>query len=233
MQKLLRSLKKIFSGTDPCCLFIFILSFVLSAWFTHLFLSSNDASRYSLAKAISQRGSFEISGIQEKLIPPAAIVDIVLYQGKTYSDKAPLGGILAAVPALISHLAYEKEHWRIFWSSLFIAALPAAVCGALFYLLCLSYNCSRQKSLLLSVGLVLGTNLFYWSTLMFSHALTCCLLLTCFYIPKIHKGHYLILSAVFCHSDKTAYKKKAALSRISLIRSSVDIMWFPFAMFSI
>ncbi len=88
----------------------------------------------------------------------------------------PLSAIAHAV------FAEHQMYWRIFVTSVFVAALPLALTGGLIYLLALAYGARRQHAILVASGVVFGTNLLYWSTLMFSHALSTCLLVSSFYL---------------------------------------------------
>lgn len=169
---------------DPLLVWVVCSSFAVSTGYTHLVLSTNDASRYSLTKAIVTRGSLEIGETLALFEAQAGRGDRAVFEGRTYSDKAPLGSFLGVVPASVAHVVFsdDQEYWRIFLTSIFLAALPLAITGALVYRLALGYGASKELAILLASGVVFGTNLLYWSTVMFSHALSTCLLLSSFYL---------------------------------------------------
>ncbi len=149
-------------------------------------MSTNDASRYSLTKSIVTRGTFEIGETLKIFEAQSGSADKTIFEGKVYSDKAPLGSFLGVVPAYIAHILFgdDKEYWRILVMSVFVAALPMAVTGGLIYLLALGYGARRELAVLIACGAVFGSNLLYWSTVMFSHSLSTCLVVSSFYLIR-------------------------------------------------
>ena len=107
---------------DRFLIWVVLSSLFISVGYTHLGLSTNDASRYSLTKAIVTRGTLEIGDTLKLFEAQSGSADKTLYKGKMYSDKAPLGSFLGVVPAYLAHKAFgdDQEYWRIFVTSLFV-----------------------------------------------------------------------------------------------------------------
>ena len=133
---------------DPFLLWIFFSALFVSIGYTHLVLSTNEASRYSLTKSIVTRGTLEIGPTLKQFEAQAGMADKAVFEGRTYSDKAPLGSFLGVPPAAIAHAVFadHQEYWRIFATSIFIAALPLAITGVLIYLLALSTSAQAVPS---------------------------------------------------------------------------------------
>lgn len=167
------------------------LSLVLlavSAFFTHIGVSTNDGVRYSLAKAIATRGTLSIDGILTSVIPAEIAVDSATFEGRTYSDKAPVGSFIGAVPAFVGHHLTSREPGRIWLTSCVMSALPFAAIGALLFLAARREGLGKVSAWWIAGAFTLGTNLFYWSTLMFSHAMTAYFVCQCVYLLRYASG---------------------------------------------
>jgi hypothetical protein len=133
---------------------------------------------------MATRGSLEVGNLIDQLVGPERAYDKAVYRGRVYSDKAPLGGLIGSIPCKVGEALFPVEHWRFFLTSLCIAALPAALTGWMMFMLALRYNDDWRIATFISFATMWGTNLLYWSTLMFSHSLTAALLVGAFYLLK-------------------------------------------------
>ena len=156
----------------------------LAATYTHVGLTVNDGSRYCLAQAIALDGSFEIGARYLRAVGTAGAIDKISYEGRVYSDKAPLGSFLAAPVAWLANALGLGERAAIYACSLAIAAMPAGVACACVFLVARSIGATAPRAVFASLALGAGTNLLYWSTLMFSHALSAALVVASYALVR-------------------------------------------------
>jgi hypothetical protein len=161
---------------------IFLTVFIACAFFTNTYLTTNDASRFSLTVALAERGSADITDILPKVISPGwKIKDFAELGGRVYSDKAPFGSF-AAVPAyLIASRAGLRFPWVIYVVSLLTAGLATAGTATLIYKIAAMWTPDERKRILIAVTYGLGTMALFYGTLFFSSAITAFLGIASFY----------------------------------------------------
>lgn len=151
-----------------------VLACLVIPVFPHL-PSANEFSRWALTVSLVERGSPEVSpavGLLGDRIP-----DLATAQGRLYSNKAP-GGSLLAVPAyalartLVGPPSPDNLRASLTAMRLFSATIP-------LLLLCMAFARQGQRAgidsdriLFALAVLLLGTPLFAYGLLLFSHALT-------------------------------------------------------------
>ncbi len=144
--------------------------------------SSNDGSHYALLRAMLDQHTFQI----DSYLPFTEQVDYVERDGKLYSDRPP-GTALAAIPfyalqdALpgpISQLPSLHDAGNPHLASLLmLPALAGAATAVLLYQLLRGYDLSIFAALTASLTLALGTTLWKYSSVLFSHSLSALLVL--------------------------------------------------------
>lgn len=163
-------------------LLLFGLLFLISTYYTHTWVTTNDGSRYALTKAIVTRGTLAVDDVLTSLVEPEKAIDRTEFEGRTYSDKAPVGAMLAVPICALAHVVTARERPHIFLTSLFMSALPFALSGVLLLFIALRAGVQRAPALAMTFLFSAGTNLFYWSNLMFSHALSSFFVLLALYL---------------------------------------------------
>ena len=172
----------------PASLRIFLVLIVFYAFFTHPYVTTNDGSRFALTAAIAGHGRLDIGGILESLISyPFKPGDVSAFNGKEFSDKPPLAGFLGVPVYLLANIFTSNIHTIIYFTTLFVSGVSAALTCALIYLLLLKYGLEEKKAAFAALAAGLATNLFYWGTIMFGHALTTFLVLLAFYFIETGK----------------------------------------------
>ncbi len=160
---------------DQRALFLCLLG--LAALFTHLAPTTNDAVRYALSLSLARHGTIAIDDTLFELIEPQYAEDRAEYDGHIFSDKGPLSSFVGVPAAFLGDRVLQSPRLGFFLTSLLIAALPFALIGVELHGLALRAGHSRRSALALALGFCLGTNLFFYATLMFSHSLSAWLVL--------------------------------------------------------
>lgn len=182
MQSLIQENKKR-SLTDY---WILILTFLTYAYFYQGGFA-NQNTRFNLTNAMVFEKTLSIETFHENT------VDKIEFQGKHFSEKAP-GTSLMALPAtyLLSFfisLDQLKKNERtgdilLYLVTALTISLVTAISSIFFRrsLLLLSPECSQATSVFLTFLVYLGTPLFAYATMLFSHALSASLLIFAVYL---------------------------------------------------
>jgi hypothetical protein len=136
---------------------------------------ANQNSRFALTRAVTEAGTFRIDRWA------STTFDIATLGGHYYSDKAPGLGLLA-VPA---HALYvrafgapthaEAVRAALHWATSGSVSLASALAGGLFYLIVLGRGYSRGTAAFVTLGWLLATPAFAYSTLFYGHQLAAAL----------------------------------------------------------
>lgn len=174
----------------------FVLLLLWYAFFGHNYLTTNDGSRFALTAAIVEAGTLEIGAIYPRIVDASAHpVDAAIFEGRIYSDKAPLGALLAVPLYQLARAFTEQLRWTVYAINVGCAALCGALLGLLFLLTLRDWGMAPMRALLLTLALGLGSNLFYWSTLFFSHALTSLLLFGAWFALRRYRHRWWLIAA--------------------------------------
>jgi hypothetical protein len=182
------------SGSTPSARTIWISLFLVSGFFTHFTLNTNSAPRYSLTKSIVEEGSFSISNTLPVVFDMEKAIDRAEYKGQMYSDKAPFGSILGVPVYWLLSKLFPDEAVRIFFMSLFLNVLPFSLIGILLFQFARRQRYTREESYFASIVFLLGTNVLYWSTTLFSHPLTSLLLFSAILLLYYDNGPRLVFA---------------------------------------
>ncbi len=163
------------SGNYRVEILIFLLIVVFVGPVIHEY-KAQQASRYVFTAAMVDDGTIKIDRYAEAE-PKVLGVDRAVRDGHTYSDKAPLQPVLA-IPFYGSyrlaggHSALEArydEHLGLWWITLWMATIPAALLAVLTYRFGLRY--ASDTSAKATLALVVGSILLPFSALLFGHVL--------------------------------------------------------------
>ncbi len=166
---------------------IFISLFITYAFFTNTYLTTSDASRFSLTASIAEDHTLVIGDYPENVIAdwwwPK---DFAFYNGKIYSDKAPLGSFLGLVPYLIVRIFTTDLGALIFSVSLLTTGLLTALTAVLLYEIGKDYTNNENHRIIVALLYGLGTPAFFYATVFFSHAITAFFAFAAYHL--IHKS---------------------------------------------
>ena len=182
---------------------------------------AQQASRYVLTAAIWDDHTFQLDDYAA-LDPPVLGVDRALKDGHTYSDKAPLQPILA-VPLYAAYRAVGgepasvqrlDENLGLWWITVWMATVPAAVLAALMYRVGRRY--APRGSLPATLSLFSGSILLPFAAVLFSHSLVSLLVFAAFVLVmgELSKGRALATGALL--GAAVAVEYTAAVSVIVL-----------------
>lgn len=138
--------------------------------------SSNDGSHYALVRALVERRSFEIS----PYMPFTEYQDYALNGDLRFSDRPPGTALLAAPLYALSGIApqpivslpsrHDAGNLRMIYA-VATASLAGSIAVVLFYLtLRQYYQISPTGALAASLALALGTTMWKYSSVLYSHA---------------------------------------------------------------
>ncbi|MFH0859568.1 MAG: hypothetical protein V1921_00035 [Candidatus Altiarchaeota archaeon] len=176
---------------------IFISLFIVYAFFTHLYITTNDVSRFSLTASIVDKHTFEIGSLPNKIIyPPYNPIDFAVYNGRIYSDKAPLGSFLAVPFYAFARIVTPNYSLLYYICTLFVSGLLTALTSVIIYDMGAYFTENRLLRLLVPVGYGLGTIAFYYGTIFFSHSITTFFGFAAFYILFRIKREDLSLGSI-------------------------------------
>ncbi len=163
----------------------------------------NSNSRFGLIFSFVETGHFYIDSYCNE--PDTYTEDRSFYNGHYYSDKA-IG------PAILGIIFYYPLFWmrQLFYFpdpfttreilTILVVGLPSALSGSLIYLFCLYLSRNRFRSFMVATSIELGTMIFPYSIVLFSHSFSAALLFTSFYLifflkekPKKKGGGYFFL----------------------------------------
>lgn len=152
---------------------VFLTVLIACAFFTNTYLTTNDASRFSLTAALVDCGSAEITDILPRVISPGwKIKDFAELDGRIYSDKAPLGSFVAIPVYWAASRAGLPFPWVAFFVSLFTSGLATAGTAVLIYKIAALWTFEERKRVTLALTYGLGTMALFYGTVFFSSALT-------------------------------------------------------------
>ncbi|HDY74684.1 MAG TPA: hypothetical protein ENH51_06205, partial [Euryarchaeota archaeon] len=167
---------------------IFLTLFLTYAFFTNTYLTTNDASRFSLTAAIVEEHSLVIDSYLDTVISKWWFAkDYAVFDGRRYSDKAPLGSFLG-VPVYWAFSFFTSDPAVLtYFVSLFTAGLATAATALLIYRFGAEFteNHSVRTGLALAYGIA-SMPLFY-GTVFFSHAFTALFGFTSFYLLFMYR----------------------------------------------
>jgi len=186
---------------DAAILFLLFLS-VFSYFLQDGYWNAN--SRFGLIFSVVEQGHFYIDNYCNE--PDTYTEDRSYYNGHYYSDKA-IG------PAILGIILYYPLFWmrQLFGFpdpftakailTILLVGLPSAFTGSLIYLFCLYVSKNRFRSFLTAVSIELGTMIFPYSIVLFSHSFSAALLFTSFYLifflkekpQKKEKGYFFLI----------------------------------------
>jgi hypothetical protein len=152
---------------------IFFTLFLAYAFFTNTYLTTNDASRFSLTAAIVEEHSFEIDNFLDTVISEWWWAkDFVFYKGQIYSDKAPLGAFLGVPVYLILRFITSDVRILAYFVSLFTSGLLTATTGLMIYEIGKYFGVKEKLRITFSLAFGLGSAAFFYGTIFFSQAIT-------------------------------------------------------------
>ncbi|MFC2153351.1 hypothetical protein ACFLQ7_01805 [Actinomycetota bacterium] len=137
---------------------------------------AQQASRYVFTAAIWDDRSIVLDAYADA-DPPVLGIDRAVRDGRTYSDKAPLQPVLA-VPVYAAYRAVGgspaiearyDEHLGLWWVTLWMSTLPAALLAVAMYRFARAFR--AEASLQATVALFFGSMLLPFSMLLFGHIL--------------------------------------------------------------
>jgi hypothetical protein len=145
----------------------------------------NTASRLMLTYALVDRGTVEITGLEQHT------GDLAKYNGRYYSDKLPGYPLLAAVPYACLRGVFgfpphplnvpAKEHWAVdYWVTLATSGLFTAWTAALLVLLARDVGCTPASSIFVGLAYGLATPAYVYATLAYGHQASAFALLASF-----------------------------------------------------
>jgi len=174
----------------------FALLLLWYAFFAHNYLTANDGSRFALTAAIVEGDTLEIGTIYPRIVDASAHpVDAAIFDGRIYSDKAPLGALLAVPVYRLARRLTDRLPWLVYAVTVCCASLCGALLGLLFLLTLRDWGVTSTRALLLTLAVGFGSNLFYWSTVFFSHALTSLLLFGAWFALRRYRHRWWLIAA--------------------------------------
>ncbi|MFA6449954.1 MAG: hypothetical protein WCX65_10815 [bacterium] len=180
-------------------LLIFLTLMIFYAFFTNTYLTTNDASRFSMTVSLATGGGGEITNILPQVISKGwKIKDFAVHDGKIYSDKAPLGSLIA-VPVFLAATALGfKPPWVIYFVSLLTSGMMAAGTALLIYRLIPIWKRDERLRIVLALAYGIGGMSLFYGTVFFSSAMTA----------------FCGFSAFYCFAVSPLSKRPAALAAI-------------------
>lgn len=137
---------------------------------------AQQASRYVFTAAIWDDRTIVLDAYADA-DPPVLGIDRAVRDGRTYSDKAPLQPVLA-VPVYAAYRAVGgspaiearyDEHLGLWWVTLWMSTLPAALLAVAMYRFACTFR--AEASLQATIALFFGSMLLPFSMLLFGHIL--------------------------------------------------------------
>jgi hypothetical protein len=162
---------------------IFLTLFITYAYFTGAYLTTNDASRFSLTAAIAEEQSSEIENFLDEVITEWWWAkDFAAYNGHLYSDKAPLGSFLGVPIYILIRFFTADLGILIYFVTLFTAGILTASTALLIFELGKYFEAGEDVKVTLALTYGLGTIAFFYGTVFFSHAITAFFSFLAFYL---------------------------------------------------
>ncbi len=165
---------------------VFAILFGSNAYFWHS-RDWNTASRLMLTYALVDRGTVQITGLEQQT------EDKARFQGQYYSDKPPGFSLLATVPYSIvrwvfrfpPHPLYRRPfpYWAPdYWVTLWTSGLFTAATGALLVYWSRCLGCTAGRAALVGLTYGLATPAFVYATLAYGHQATALALFGSFFL---------------------------------------------------
>ncbi len=178
------------TSTAGNALRIFFSCLIVYAFFTNDYLTTNDASRFSLTAAIVDTGGPEITNVLPRVISPGwKIRDFARSGDRIFSDKAPLGSFLAVPVYFIASRAGLPLNWIVFFVSLFTTGVCTALTAVLIYEIVQMLVDDERRAVTIALVYGLGTMALFYGTVFFSSAITACCGLASFYcLARVQAG---------------------------------------------
>ncbi len=165
---------------------VFLIVLGSDAYFWHS-RDWNTASRLMLVYSIVDRGTIDITGLEQQT------GDRALYQGRYYSDKlpgypllaAPAYGMAKAMLGLPSHPLNGpalRYWWADYWVTLLTSGLFTAAAAALIVVWSGELGCRPAVAAILGLAYGLGTPAYVYATLAYGHQATALALLGSLYL---------------------------------------------------
>jgi hypothetical protein len=162
---------------------ILLTLFITYAYFTGAYLTTNDASRFSLTSAIVEDQTFEIENFLDNVITEWWWAkDFVTYNGHLYSDKAPLGSFLGVPIYFLIRLFTNDLGTLIYFVTLFTSGLLTTATALLIFEMGKYFEAESEVKITLAMTYGLGTMAFFYGTVLFSHAITAFFSFLAFYL---------------------------------------------------
>jgi hypothetical protein len=136
----------------------------------------NQNSRFALTRAITDRGTLNIDGLEE------CTGDRAIHNGHFYSDKAP-GVALASVPFVavgrviatavgVPPTSFTGVAVLSYVATVATCALPVAIAGLCLFFLALRLGASEGAAAFVTIVFGLGTPMWAYATLFYGHGLS-------------------------------------------------------------
>jgi hypothetical protein len=152
---------------------VFLTLMIVYAFFTNTYLTTNDASRFSLTVSLATGRGGEITDILPRVISKGwKIRDFAVHDGKMYSEKAPLGSLIPVPISLATTTAGLKPPWVIYIVSLLTSGFLTAATALLIYSIIPLWRRDERLRILLAITYGLGTMALFYGTVFFSSAIT-------------------------------------------------------------
>ena len=157
---------------------VFLSVFIACAFFTNFYMTTNDASRFSLTVALAERGSLEITDILPEVTSDGwkmrdyAIVKRDDGRVVVLSDKAPLGSFVAVPAYAAARAAGLPMPWRMFIVSLMVSGLCAALTSLLIYRSAPASWAGEGGRVALALLYGIGSPALFYGSIFFSSSLT-------------------------------------------------------------
>ncbi|MCP4606031.1 MAG: hypothetical protein GY847_36885 [Proteobacteria bacterium] len=165
-----RPLRIIYEQGWSLALGMLVLSMLSYSWMFSKITVPNERSRIYLAVAVVDNGTLAINGPIKRFGKP---IDIARHDGRYYTDKAPGSSMLGAAVYGFFRIFTEPGDWSIVelvnlmrtW-----VMIPLGLIG--FFLIrktIILLGISRETADVVSLGWILGTTAFHYSTAFFGH----------------------------------------------------------------
>ena len=159
----------------------------LSLWATYAYFfqggDQNAAARFDTIRAFLDTGRFTVDQFAYNS------ADLISYEGHYLSSKAPGTFFLGTLPFAIFEDLFSQtwlsnkvqDQWITHLTTVFSVSALSAACSAFIYRFLRWFSMSASTAIVLALIYGLGTFVFPFSTLFFSHAATAALLFLSFY----------------------------------------------------
>jgi hypothetical protein len=145
---------------------IFITLILTYAFFTNTYLTTNDASRFSLTASIAEEHILEIENYLDEVIAEWWWAkDFAAFGGHLYSDKAPLGSFLGVPIYLLISTFIDDFGILAYFVTLSTAGLLTATSALLIFEMGKYFETKENIKVTLALTYGLGTIAFFYYNL--------------------------------------------------------------------